>query len=92
MRINSIPPKELYGAYMCTRNVQLNPQAVKLGVDNAEISPSAKTFSATLKTVKKELLKPDEARSERLKQLKSQIEQQTYFVPADKIAEKMLDL
>ncbi len=91
MRINSIPPKELYSSYMCTRNVQLKTPTGKLGVDNAEISQGAKTFSATLKTVKEAFSKPEAARSERIAELKSQIEQQTYFVPAHKIADKILD-
>lgn len=90
MRINSIPPKEIYSRYVCSREQMTPISAPSMGTDKVELSQTAKTFSSALKAAKETFAQTDVSRSERIAAIKQQIENNTYSVPAIKVAEKIL--
>ena len=62
MRINSIPPKEIYSQYMVARDIQPVAATRTMGADHVEISDAAKSFSATLKVAKEAFSTSDVSR------------------------------
>lgn len=93
MRINSIPPKEIYSQYMVNRDIQPAAASRAMVSDQVEISDSAKSFSATLRAAKEVFGAQDvqdASRAGRISAIKQQIDSGTYFIPADKIADKIL--
>ncbi len=90
MRINSIPPKEIYSRYVCARELQPMVMQQSFGTDKVELSDTAKTFSSALKAAKESFASADVSRNEKIEAIKKQISENTYFVPAYKVAEKML--
>lgn len=61
-----------------------------MGTDKVELSQTAKSFSSALKAAKEAFSQTDVSRSQKIASLKQQIENNTYSVPAMKVAEKML--
>ena len=92
MRVNSIPPKEIYSRYLCVREVQPATVCRVMGTDHVELSSTAKSFSATLKSAREALSAQDPARAARISAIKQQIENNTYYVPAEKVAEKIFEV
>ena len=92
MRVNSIPPREIYSQYLCARQVQPLTTSRPMVADHVEISNTAKSFSATLKSAREALNVQDPARSARINSIKQKIENTTYFVPAEKVAEKIFEV
>lgn len=90
MRINSIPPKEIYSRYVCAREQMTPLSTYSMGTDKVELSQTAKSFSSALKAAKEAFGQTDISRNEKIAALKQQIENNTYSVPAIKVAEKML--
>lgn len=92
MRVNSIPPKEIYSRYLCAREVQPVTTSRAMGTDHVELSSTAKSFSATLKSAREALSVQDPARAARISVIKQKIESNTYFVPAEQVAEKIFEV
>ena len=90
MRINSIPPKEIYSRYVCAREMQPVVIQQSFGADKVELSDTAKTFSSTLKAAKEAFASTDVSRNEKIDIITRQINENTYFVPTYKVAEKIL--
>jgi|GEM_PF-1144355 len=90
MRINSIPPKEIYSQYMLVRDIQPLAASQTMVADKVEISDTAKSFSATLRAAKEAFGVQDASRSEHINLIKQQIENKTYSVSADQVADKIL--
>ena len=92
MRVNSIPPKEIYSQYLCVRDVQPVTKNRVMLADHVELSSTAKSFSATLKAAREVLNVQDPARTARISTIKQKIDNNTYYVPAEKVAEKIFDI
>ena len=60
--------------------------------DQVELSATAKSFSATLKSARETLAAQDPARLARISAIKQKIDNNTYYVPADKVAEKIFEI
>lgn len=90
MRINSIPPKDLYLQYVnSARDISPIAPRPSLGVDKVELTDGAKTFSAVLRAAKAGI--GDEAVSaSKVEGVKRRIESNTYNIPGYAVAEKML--
>lgn len=89
MRIESIPPKELLNKYIHIREKAAAPDNVS-AADEAELTKEAKAFSTALKAAKEALESQPSERKARIKEVAQQIEEGTYLVPGEKVAEKML--
>lgn len=89
MRINSIPPKDLIGKYFHVKP-SVAVQRPSQGVDKAELTSEAKTFSTFLKTAKDEIEVRTSADTERVNEISSQVKNGTYSVPGTKVAQKIL--
>lgn len=89
MRINSIPPKELYNKYIHVREKAVENQAVSSN-DKAELTTDAKTFSNALKVAKESIVTRTPQELERINQIAKQIENNTYSVPGKEVAKKIL--
>jgi len=89
MRINSIPPKELYYQYVTVRE---KPAAVQpyQATDKVELTSEAKTFSAAFKAAKEAMETRSPAELNRIEQVKQQVRDATYSVSGFSVAEKML--
>lgn len=89
MRINSIPPKELYNKYIHVHE-KSTPDQAKQATDKAELTSEAKTFSAALKEANKamDVRTPEELA--RINQVADQVNNNTYFVSGKQVAEKIL--
>ena len=90
MRINSIPPKELYYQYVYTKDKVSPPTQQNQYIDKVELTDDAKTFSSVLKTAKDTLETRSVADTKRIEDIKQRIQNGTYSVPGYKVAEKML--
>lgn len=92
MRINSIPPKDLYLQYVSSAR-DMTPAVTKtsLGSDKVELTESAKTFSAALRAAKAGIGGEANAAS-KVEGIKRRIEQNDYHIPGIAVAEKMLGL
>lgn len=86
MRINSIPPAELYTRYIYVKDKAAAKKADQ-GADSVVLTDKAKIFSAALKEAKQALNTPD---TEKVERIKRQIQSGTYSVPGEKVAEKLL--
>ena len=89
MRINSIPPKELYNKYIHVREKPTAEQPVH-STDKAELTTDAKTFSSALKAAKESMSVRTPEDMERINQIAEQVKNNTYSVPGSKVAEKIL--
>ena len=89
MRINSIPPKELYYQYVHVREkpTQMQPYAT---ADKVELTSEAKTFSTAFKAAREAMETRSPAQANRIESIKQQIQNNTYSVPGVKVAEKMM--
>ncbi len=92
MRVNSIPPKEIYSQYLCVRDIQPVVTTRTMMSDQVELSATAKSFSAALKSARETLQAQDPARLARINAIKQKIDNNTYYVPADKVAEKIFEI
>ena len=89
MRINTIPPKEIYNKYIHVQNKQTAFVSAP-AVDKTELTADAKTFSSTLKAAKEAMLVRTPAQTERINQVSQQIRDNTYNVSGKDIARKIL--
>ena len=89
MRIDSIPPKELLSRYIHVRERAVAESPVS-GIDEAQLTSEAKTFSAALKAAKEaiETRSPEEIRH--IQEVGRQISEGTYSVPGKDVAAKIL--
>ncbi|HWS30741.1 MAG TPA: flagellar biosynthesis anti-sigma factor FlgM [Clostridia bacterium] len=92
MRINSIPPKDLYLQYVNSAR-DMTPTVTRpgLGSDKVELTDSAKTFSAVLRAAKAGIGDGAVAAS-KIEGIKRRIEENDYHIPGIAVAEKMLGL
>lgn len=90
MRINSIPPKELYYQYVHVKEKAAPVASQNLTSDKVELTSNAKTFSAALKAAKDSMDVRTPSETNRIEEIRQQIKSGTYSVPGYKIAEKML--
>lgn len=92
MKINSIPPKDLYLQYVnSARDVRPATARPSLGTDRVELTEGAKTFSAVLRAAKANAA--DEAASiAKTDSIRKRIENNDYNIPGEAVAEKMLGL
>ncbi|MCE5236803.1 MAG: flagellar biosynthesis anti-sigma factor FlgM [Clostridiaceae bacterium] len=92
MRINSIPPKDLYLQYVnSARDIRPAAARPSLGTDKVELTDGAKTFSAVLRAAKAGTM--DEAASTaKVESVKRRIENNDYNIPGVAVAEKMLGM
>ena len=92
MRINSIPPKDLYLQYVnSARGVTQSVTRTGLGTDKVELTDSAKTFSAALRAAKAGIGGEVNAGS-KVEGIKQRIEANDYHIAGIAVAEKMLSL
>lgn len=91
MRIESIPPKELLNRYIHVRGVAEEPVNTS-ATDEAQLTEEAKTFSAAMKAVKETIETSSPEREAHIQEVARQIEEGTYSVPGEKVAEKILGL
>ena len=92
MRINSIPPKDLYLQYVnSTRDITPSVTRASLGSDKVELTDSAKTFSAALRAAKAGIGGEVNATS-KVEGIKKRIEENDYHIAGITVAEKMLGL
>ncbi len=92
MRVNSIPPKEIYSQYLCVKDFQPVSTSRVMVADQVELSSTAKSFSATLKAAREALNVQDPTRAAKISSIKQKVENNTYFIPAEKVAEKIFEL
>ena len=89
MRINSIPPKNLYSQYIHVRPIK-SASVASSGTDRTDLTEGAKMFSSALK----EALETMETRSPeqlaRIDEVAEQIKNNTYNVPGSEVAKKIL--
>ncbi|MHB1313899.1 MAG: flagellar biosynthesis anti-sigma factor FlgM [Christensenellales bacterium] len=90
MRINSIPPKDLYCQYIYMRDKAVPQTKNTTEPDKVELSTEAKSFSAALKAAKESIEKQSAFEANRVEEIKQQIADHTYSVPGHKVAQKML--
>ena len=90
MRINSVPPKELYRQYVHVNEKLQAPHHTAASLDRVELTGEAKTFSATLKAVKEAMGAKEATDPARLSEIKQQIADSAYSVPGYMVAAKML--
>jgi|LSQX01.3.fsa_nt_gb flagellar biosynthesis anti-sigma factor FlgM len=86
MRINSIPPTELYTRYIYVKD-KADAKKVEQGTDSVVLTDKARVFSAALKEAKQALNTPN---TEKVERIKRQLQSGTYDVPGEKVAEKLL--
>lgn len=66
---------------------EVSPSDVKAKVDEVTLSPQGRELQA----LQRRLAEADDVRSERVKALREAIEKGEYHVPAEKIAERMIE-
>ena len=89
MRINSIPPKDLIGKYFHVKP-STSVQRPSQGVDKAELTNEAKSFSTFLKAAKQDIEVRNPADTARINEISSQVKSGTYSVSGIKVAQKIL--
>ena len=89
MRINTLPPTELFTKYIHVQNKQTAFVSAS-AVDKTELTSEAKTFSSTLKAAKEAMSVRTPAQTERINQIAQQIRDNTYSVSGKDVARKML--
>lgn len=89
MRINSIPPKELYTKYIHVQK-KVSPQLPQPKTDKAELTTDAKTFSTALNAAKESMKVRTPQELERISQIKAEIKNNTYHVSGKEVAKKIL--
>ncbi len=93
MRINSIPPKDLYLQYVSsTRDVY--PAAAarpSLGTDKVELTDGARSFSAALRAAKGAAMNEPVSQA-KVEGIIKRIQNNDYNIPGEAVAEKMLGL
>lgn len=90
MRIDSIPPKELLNRYVHVREMDFEESPVA-STDEAELTSEAKTFSAALKAARETVETQTPERARRMEEIAKQLADGTYYVPGEKVAEKILE-
>jgi anti-sigma28 factor (negative regulator of flagellin synthesis) len=90
MRITSIPPRELMSKYVHAKEKMPSPAASLTSGDKVELTGNAQSFSATLKVAKDAISADAAAKSGKVDAIKKQIENNEYFVPGYRVAEKIL--
>lgn len=90
MRINSIPPKELYYQYVHVKDKGAPVVSQNLTADKVELTSDAKMFSAALKAAKDTIDVRSPEQSNRIEEIRQQINNGTYSVSGYKVAEKIL--
>ena len=91
MRINSVSPYDLMSRYVNVRE-RVEPSTSRdMGVDRAELTSSAKTFSASLKAAKAAMDNVIVEREARVEELRNMIKEDKYHVPGSKVAEKIIN-
>ncbi len=91
MRINSIPPKELFNQYVHVRTVKTEAVAAP-GTDRTVLTEGAKLFSSALKEALKTMDTQSQEKIARINEVAEQIKNNTYHVPGSKVAEKILGI
>lgn len=89
MRINSVPPKELYTKYIHVKK-KVTPQHSQSKTDKAELTTDAKTFSTALNAAKEAIKVRTPQELERINRVKAEIENNTYNVSGREVAKKIL--
>ncbi|MDL2224967.1 flagellar biosynthesis anti-sigma factor FlgM [Eubacteriales bacterium OttesenSCG-928-M02] len=89
MRINSIPPKDRYTQYVHTKGKVAGKKPASRS-DSVEFTGEAKAFSAVLMEAKK-AMEPSNIHTQRVAEIKQQIDEGTYDVPGILVAERILD-
>ncbi|MDL2289324.1 flagellar biosynthesis anti-sigma factor FlgM [Clostridia bacterium OttesenSCG-928-F22] len=89
MRINSIPPRDLYHKYVHTKG-NVPAASYSLSADKVELTGDAQTFSATLKAAKEAMEQASVTNTNKVENIRQQIESNTYFVPGYMVAGRML--
>lgn len=89
MRINSVPPKELYTKYIHVKK-QVTPQKPQSKTDKAELTTDAKTFSTALNAAKEAIKVRTPQELEKIDRVKAEIENNTYKVSGREVAKKIL--
>lgn len=90
MKINSIPPKEMYYQYVHVKDKIPAQTQTNTGTDKVELTSDARTFSATLKAAKDSLETRSPTEQKRIDAVKQQIQNNTYSVSGYMVAEKIL--
>ena len=90
MRINSIPPKEIFYQYVHVKDKVTAPAQQNTSTDKVELTNDAKTFSTVFKAAKDSLETRSASDTKRIEEIAQQIKDKTYNVPGYKVAEKML--
>lgn len=89
MRINSVPPKELYTKYIHVKKQVAAPKP-QSKTDKAELTTDAKTFSTALSAAKEVIKSRAPHELERISRVKAEIENNTYNVSGREVAKKIL--
>jgi anti-sigma28 factor (negative regulator of flagellin synthesis) len=89
MRINSIPPKELYYQLVHVREKPTQVQPYQT-TDKVELTSEAKTFSTAFKAAKEAMETRSPAETNRIEQVKQQVQNNTYSVSGYNVASKIL--
>ncbi len=91
MKIDSITPKEIYGAYSKVQGKHAAKPAETSKTDRVELSDEAVAFSEALKAAKQALETNDADRIKKINEIKQRIDNGSYSVSGEDIAEKMLN-
>ena len=88
MRIDSIPPKDLFKQYVHIK--ENKPIAAASGTDKAELTDGAKMFSSVLKEAMDMMEVRSNEQAAHINDVVEQIRNNTYSVPGIKVAQKIL--
>ncbi len=91
MKIDLITPKELYGVYSKAPGKPEVASKKSMETDRVELSEDAIAFSAALKAAKQAMETNDADRIKRINEIKQQIDNGSYDISGESIAEKILE-
>jgi negative regulator of flagellin synthesis FlgM len=91
MKIDSITTNRIYTNSMKIQQKPVAETKDAANVDKLELSKEAVAFSAALKAAKQAMETSEPGRLQKLNQIKQQIENGTYTVSGEDIADKMLN-
>lgn len=89
MRINSIPPRDLYYQYVHVQTNQPTMARPTQGADKVELTGEAKSFTAALKAAK-ESLRAQEPSAARIDSLQAQVQSGAYEISGYDVAGRIL--